>query len=86
MNGEVSTLAVTAGGQPWNPAWAPSSDPTKLTTLTNLRNAYPKSTAYGASITPEMAFAMVRGQAGFNPTPVFGVDGLAFCRFNWLSL
>jgi hypothetical protein len=87
MNEQVTPLAATGTvGQPWNPPWI-GTDATKLATLTNLRNAYPKSTPYGASITPEMAFAMVRGQAGFNPAPVFGVDveadGLAFVRFNW---
>jgi hypothetical protein len=90
MSEQVTSQAVAAGAQPWNPPWAASSDPTKLTTLTNLRNAFPKSTNYGASITAEQAFALVRGQAGFNPTPVFGVDveadGLAYCRMNWLAL
>ena len=87
MNGPTPTLQATGtAGQPWNPPWI-GTDATKLTTLQNLRAAYPKNAYPGNTLTPEQAFAMLRGQPGFNPTPVFGVDveaeGLAFCRFNW---
>jgi hypothetical protein len=69
----------------WSSPWP--ADATKDGTLSALRSAYPKSTAFGAAIYPDMAFALVRGQAGFAPATVFGVDvemdNLAYVRMNW---
>lgn len=81
MNEQPTLSSTTPGGAPW------TSDATKNSTLATLRAAYPKSTPFGASITCDMAWAMVRGQPGFAPTPIFGVDveadGLAYVRYNW---
>ena len=85
MNNQPTQQATSVGGVPWNPPWSP--DATKDPTLTALRSAYPKSTVFGGAITPDMAFALVRGQAGFAPAAIFGfdceADGLMYCRWNW---
>ena len=65
----------------WSSPWAP--DATKDATLSALRTAYPKSTAFGGAIHPDMAWHLVRGKAGFTLPEPDCVDDLAYVRFNW---